>query len=298
MDIKYLQTLKTILETGSFQKAALWLNYTQSTVTFHVQQLEQAFSIQLFEKIGRKMVLTQAGQEILPHVETILKEMEQIQNYGKDLSVMTGTLRIGMPDALLCYKMQPLMKSFKQKAPNVQLIMQALHCYAIREGVIQGSVDMGIHCDIGGYPSSVIAEPLTAYHAVLVASAEADTRQLDFITPHQRKKWNLLNSDPHSLHQRRLTEYLAEKDILMNGDIELWSVEAVKSSVLGGLGIAYLPDFTITKELKEGSLVQVKTELDQTPVPVVCAYHKNKWVSPAMELFQNLLRQGISGTQE
>lgn len=84
----------------------------------------------------------------------------------------------------------------------------------------------------------------------------------------------------------------------MNGDIELWSVEAVKSSVLGGLGIAYLPDFTITKELKEGSLVQVKTELDQTPVPVVCAYHKNKWVSPAMELFQNLLRQGISGTQE
>lgn len=74
MNTKNLLTLKTILETGSFQKAANKLNYTQSTVTFQMKQLEEELSIKLFEKIGRKMELTQAGKDILPYIDTVLKE--------------------------------------------------------------------------------------------------------------------------------------------------------------------------------------------------------------------------------
>lgn len=294
MDTKYLQTLKTILETGSFQKAAQKLNYTQSTITFHIQQLEHELSLKLFDKIGRKMVLTQAGQDLLPHIETILQEIEQIQNYGKDLNEMTGTLRIGMPDALLCYKMQPILNAFKKKAPNIQLIIQSLNCYAIRESVIHGGIDMGVHCNIGGYPSSVVEEDLTAYHAILVAAPSFNPEQLDFITPHQRKAIHLISSDPHSLHQKRLEQYLEKKDILLNSDMQIWSIEAAKISVMSDLGIAYLPDFTITKELQEKTVVPIHTELDAIPVPVVCAYHKNKWISPAMALFKDLLHQSLT----
>lgn len=294
MDTKYLQTLKTILETGSFQKAACKLNYTQSTVTFHIQQLEQELSLKLFEKIGRKMILTQAGQDLLPHIETILQETEFLQAYGKNLSELNGTLRIGMPDSLLCYQMQPLLRAFKKEAPNVQLMIQSMHCYAIRESVINGGIDMGIHCNIGGYPPSIIEENLTAYHAVLVASPSADLNQLDFMTPHQRKSINLINSDPHSLHQKRLLQYLDEKDIIVNHNIEMWSIEAAKISVMSDLGIAYLPDFTISKELQNGTLVPVPIDLDTVPVPVVCTYHKNKWINPAMALFRQLLHQGLA----
>ena len=60
MNTKNLITFKTILEAGSFQKAADRLNYTQSTVTFQVKQLEEELSLKLFEKIGRRMELTQA----------------------------------------------------------------------------------------------------------------------------------------------------------------------------------------------------------------------------------------------
>ena len=61
MELKYLTTFKTILETGSFQKAAERLNYAQSTITLQMQLLEQELSVKLFEKIGRRMELTQAG---------------------------------------------------------------------------------------------------------------------------------------------------------------------------------------------------------------------------------------------
>lgn len=190
--------------------------------------------------------------------------------------------------------MQPLLNAFKKEAPNIQLTIQSLNCYAIRESVINGGIDMGIHCNIGGYPQSVIEEELTSYNAILVASPSSDPQQLDFITPHQRKSISLINSDPHSLHHRRLMQYLEQKDIIVNSDIEMWSVEATKISVMSDLGIAYLPDFTIVKELQEGTLIPINTELDNIPVPVVCTYHKNKWISPAMALFKELLHQGLT----
>ena len=96
------------------------------------------------------------------------------------------------------------------------------------------------------------------------------------------------------MHHRRLTQYLEQKDIIVNSDIEMWSVEATKISVMSDLRIAYLPDFTSVKELQEGTLVPINTELDSIPVPVVCTYHKNKWLSPAMTLFKELLHQGLT----
>ena len=63
MELKYLQTFRTIVDEGGFSKAAKKLNYTQSTITFQIGQLEQELSVRLFEKIGRTMVLTKAGEQ-------------------------------------------------------------------------------------------------------------------------------------------------------------------------------------------------------------------------------------------
>lgn len=73
MNTKSLVTFKTILEMGSFQKAADKLGYTQSTVTFQIKQLEEELALKLFEKIGRRMELTQAGKDIMPYVDMILQ---------------------------------------------------------------------------------------------------------------------------------------------------------------------------------------------------------------------------------
>ena len=108
MELKYLQTFHTILETGSFLNAARQLNYTQSTVTFHIQQLEQELSFPLFEKIGRKMQLTQAGREIIPYVDAILQNVEILENFQKQTQELHGKLRVALPESLLTYQMQPV----------------------------------------------------------------------------------------------------------------------------------------------------------------------------------------------
>ena len=81
MELKYLATVRKIIETGSYQKAAAALNYAQSTITFQVRQLEQEFGAQLFERSGGRMVLTQAGNELLPLIDKVLYSVDALHTY-------------------------------------------------------------------------------------------------------------------------------------------------------------------------------------------------------------------------
>lgn len=288
MDIKYLKTFKAILKTGSFQKAAEHLNYAQTTITLQMQQLEQDLSVKLFEKIGRKMELTQAGKELIPYIDNILNAIQQMENYGKSNKELTGTLRVAMPETLLSYQMVQTLMQFRQNAPNVRLSLQSSNCYEIRTQVLNGSVDLGIHYDIGGYGDSVVTERLRQYEFILVGSLRLDEDEADFITPNQRKTLCLL-ADQSSYYYKKFNEYLEEYDIVLDNEVDLISTEAIKQLVKGNLGIAYLPRFTIEEELNAGIIREIPTVIRNKQIGTVCNYHKNKWITPAMELFLQLL---------
>lgn len=291
MNTKSLVTFKTILEVGSFQKAADKLGYTQSTVTFQIKQLEEELALKLFEKIGRRMELTQAGKDIMPYIDMILQGAEQISNYGKSLSEISGSLKLAIPDSILIYNMQPFMQAFTHEAPNVQLIVNSIQSGEINPSIADGTADIGINCEKDSYPDSIIHKKLGKYKAVLVASPFANNNLLDFITPHQRKPISLICNEPDGYYQLDMDKYLSEKDILLNPPMKVQSIEAVKRCVMNNLGIAVVPTYSIGEELKNGSLMPIKTELDEKEYNSFYIYHKNKWISPQMELALDLLKK-------
>ena len=118
MDLKYLNTFRVIAEEGSFTRAAERLGYTQSTMTFQMGQLEQALSARLFEKVGRRMVLSQAGRQLLPYVERVLEAVNQMHCVTQDLTQCRGEITIGVAETLLCYRLPPLLKAFHRRAPQ------------------------------------------------------------------------------------------------------------------------------------------------------------------------------------
>lgn len=292
MELKYLNTVKTILETGSFQNAAKKLNYTQSTVTFQIRQLEQELHIKLFEKIGRKMILTQVGKDIIPYIDKVLETIEQISNYGKNLYELTGTIKIAVPESLLVYKLQEALKTFRKKAPCVEISLQILNCYQIIDAIAEGSIDIGVHYDVKKSPS-VTTERLTSFPFVLVASPDLSKDEQDFIHTGQNKDTAIIYGDSKSVHFKTVSKYLKEKNIKLNGNIEIQSIEAIKLSVASNLGIAYLPLFTVEKELKNHSLIELKTDIAYPQIYSLVSYHKNKWISPAIELFINLIKAAM-----
>lgn len=289
MNTKNLLTLKTILETGSFQKAADKLNYTQSTVTFQMKQLEEELSLKLFEKIGRKMELTQAGKDILPYIDTVLQGIEQINNYGKNLSEIKGSLKLAIPDSILIYTMQPFIQKFLHEAPNVQLVINSIPSGEINRSIVDGTADIGINCEKASYPDTVIHKKMGTYSVLLVAAPFVNSELLDFITPHQRKPFSLICNEPDGYYQLEMDKYLEEKDIILNPYMKVQSIEAVKRCVMNNLGIAVVPSYSVVEELKNGSLMPMKTEIDEKIYHGIYIYNKNKWISPQMELALRLL---------
>jgi len=293
MNTKHLETLMAILETGSFQKAATKLNYSQSTVTFQIKQLEEELTFKLFEKIGRRMELTQAGRDILPYFNTILQNVEQISNYQKSISEMTGTLRFVAPDSILIYLMQPIIQEIMHRAPNLRLVVNSLPAEEINQAIIDGSADIGIDCDKGNFPESIIHKAPRPFSACLIASPFVDPKETDFITPHQVKPFSMILNETKANYHREITAYFDKRDIVLNPDMKLQSIEAVKRSVMNNLGIAYVPEYAVEAELKSGALIRLKTELDDKMFPGVCVYHKNKWISPQMQLAFDVLHEQL-----
>ena len=152
----------------------------------------------------------------MPYIDMILQGAEQIGNYGKSLSEISGSLKLAIPDSILIYNMQPFMQAFTHEAPNVQLVVNSIQSGEINQSVADGTAEIGINCEKDSYPDSVIHKKLGKYKAVLVASPFANSNLLDFITPHQRKPISLICNEPDGYYQLDMDKYLSEKDILLN----------------------------------------------------------------------------------
>lgn len=290
MELKSLYTVIKIIETGSYQKAAMALNYAQSTITFQIHQLENELGISLFEKKGNHMVLTSEGMEVLPLIKNIIDSVEALLMYNAGNNVLRGTLKIALPETLITYKMQPVLKAFKEKAPDVKLHLQVLNCYNIYSQLLNGTIDIAIHYDIKKYPQNIEILELRTYPLVMVASPCLDSTLTDFITPDQQKPLSHIQNDPNALYLKVLAQYLKEKKISLETGMEVWSIEAIKQSVMSNLGVAYLPRFAVDEELKKGLLKECPMDI-VGEMTALCAYHANKRNNPAVSLFLNLLRK-------
>lgn len=291
MELKSLYTVKKILETESYQKAAQALNYAQSTITFQIHQLENELSVKLFEKSGKRMILTQEGRALLPYIDQILQATEAMQHFHDRQESLYGNLRIALPESLATYKMQPVLRAFKTQAPGVKLSLQVMNCYAIYDSLLDGDIDLAIHYDIRPYPGNFEIRNLASYSLAMVASPNLSTSAGDLITPNQRKDLCHIINDRNALYLKILDIYLKQKNIHLEEGIEVWSIEAVKRSVMSNLGIAFLPRFTVEEELQQGRLKELPLDMPEVRMTAVCAWKKNKWKSPAMENFLKLLEQ-------
>lgn len=300
MDLKNLFTFKTIVEVGSFTAAAERLNYTQSTITFQIDQLEKELSVSLFEKVGRKMILTSAGQELIPYVNEILGAVNKLDYFEKKIKQCCGELHIGVAETYLCYKLPKILKTFTNKAPKAKLYIRSMNCYEIRNELIAGSLDIGIfYKDVGGLGDTLIINQLGVYPVVLVASPNMEKKFSDFTTPNQQLQIPLIINEPNCIFRQIFEEYLNRNSIILNHTIELGSISTIKNLVMNDVGISFLPRYVVEDELMNGSLVQINTNIEHREISAVCAYHKNKWISPLMKLFvDELSNSSVEFTQD
>ncbi|WP_300675202.1 LysR family transcriptional regulator [Soonwooa sp.] len=291
MDINQLKSYRTIVEKGNFQDAANELNYSLSAISYQIQQLEHEVKFPLFEKVGRRMLPTERSLKLIPHIRKIEEEIEQIRLLSADKSELKGTLTISVSDSLLTYIIQPVLKEFLETAPDVNLKLKVRNCYDIQKEVIKNEIDLGVHFHVYGYDSQIAINELVDFEIGIIGSPNLPKAEMDFDKKGQRKKVNVIYNDPNGVYQGYMQEYLKKRNIQTRQNIELWSIEAIKKSVMNHLGIACLPTFVFEEELKTGEIVKIPIKDFNPKITMIAAHHQQKWVSPAMQLFLDILER-------
>ncbi len=291
MDLRRFITLKTVVEEGSFLRASQKLCCTQSTVTFHIQQLEQELSVQLFEKIGRRMCLTSEGKRLMPHIHDLTRVMASIRQTAQQDAQPSGDLRVATGETLLAYKMPQVLQRFKQRAPNVRLFLQSLNCYVIRDALLSDDVDLGVFYRVGN-DDALEMLPLGEQPLVLVASPVL--QHVNFTQHNQHIPCSFIINEPQCIFRQRFESLLRKRQITLENTIELWSIESIKRCVSANLGVSFLPRFTVEKELRSGELIALPFGEDPELITALCAHHAGKVVSPAMRVFMDCIVESFA----
>lgn len=285
MEIRHFVTFKKVIEMGSFTQAAENLGYTQSTVTSHIQALEEHLGAPLFDRMGRKVSLTAIGKKLYPYTQEILDTYGKIEGITSDAEGMKGELKIAAPESLTVYRLEPILREFRMKFPHVNIRLMNATCGDNKKAILNGSADLAFVMLPQMEDSDLIVHPLLNEPIVLIGSSDCSLDTIDKRYKNQKINECLITNEKECSYRRIFEEYLGEQRIVLPSTMELWSIEAIKRCVMSGLGISYLPLMAVKEEIQQGTLKMIPCVGDLQEIFSQVAYHKNKWVSPALTMF-------------
>lgn len=280
-----LRIFLAVARHGSFARAAEALSLSPPTLSLQVKQLAEAVGQPLFEQLGKKIYLTAAGQTLAEACQDIENRMERL---SQDLAALQGTERGTLKIAILTttkYTVPKLLGGFCAVHPGIEVAMYVGN----RESLLQRLASNLDDLYIMGQPPEqmdVIHETFADNLLVLVAPPGHPLAGLRNIPPTR------LMDEPFILREAgsgtRLTteRFFASQGVTLKNRLELGSIEAIKQTVSGGLGLAVLSANTVQSELALKQLVQ----LDVQGFPLIrhwlVVYPKGRRLSAAATAFK------------
>lgn len=255
LDSRQLLAFAALARCQSFTRAAKELFLTQSAVSHAIKSLETELGSRLVDRAGRRVTLTQAGEQFLPHAERILREMDAARAGLDALSRWGhGRLRVGASTTACEYILPTVLREFKQSFPKCEIAIEpGDHAQQLRL-LQENTIDL-----------AVTLAPETTGEFEFVPLFEDD---LQFVTspvhPWAREGAVIRESIPNetlvlynksSTTFRRVSEYFREERIALGHYIELGSMDAIKELVKIGLGVGVLAPWIARRELDNGALV-------------------------------------------
>lgn len=294
MELKYLYTFLTVARELSFSKAADILNYAQSSVSAHIQSLEAEFDTKFFERLGKKVILTESGQKMILTAEKIISIIEDTKKTVSGQELPAGTITVGAHESQCAYRLPITLREFRKRYPQVQLIFRpVVSDENVRTLLSQGSLDTAFLLEPPASPEGIIVHSLVREKIFLIAHPDHPLATRAQVNPIDLFGETILATEKGCSYRRIFENSLSEAKSFPGSSIEFSSIEGIKQCVIAGLGIAVLPEMTVIKEIMKGQIVALNWIQSDFNICTQLAWHKDKWLSPALKAFISVAKETI-----
>lgn len=288
MEIKQLKTFKIAAENLNFTLTAKQLNFAQSSVTAQIKSLEAELGTPLFERLGKRIILTESGKKYKQYADEIIRLSEEAQ-LSINEKVWKGKIVIGAQESQCTYRLPPILKAFKQKYPAVRVIFKPAHSdEQAREGLLKGELDAAFITDISRKDAYLHTVRLLQEDMVLFVSSDHPLAQVRAVSPEELAKETLLLTEEGCSYRTAFEETLALSGNYARSKVEFSSIEALKQCALLGMGAAILPLMAIHKEAESGLIKSLDWGHSLPTIYTNLAWHKDKHLSPLLKDFINI----------
>lgn len=260
MDIQNIRAFLMVAETGSFSRAAENLFITQPAISKRIATLEDSLDCQLFDRLGKKVQLTQAGDALIPSYRRILTEIDESRRIISNLRAqVSGHLNFGTSHHIGLHRLPPLLKQYTSQYPDVELDIQFMDSEQAAAFILKGNIELALITlpDDVGSPLTTI-QIWTDILECVVAHDHA-LAKLKSVTIKQLSEHGVL-LQAQSTHTRDIINQALKLNTNIKIVMESNYLETIKAMIQNGLGWGVLPESMIDDSLHKLKIKGLKME--------------------------------------
>ncbi len=289
MNFHQLSYFTKVAETKSITRAAEELLVTQPAVSKQIRALEDELGERLFDRIGKKVFLTRAGEVLYAHAEKILRSVREAATAVKDLSTeCSGALVIGASDHISLHRLPDVLKAYITSHPRVDLKLRCHRSETVLDMVGRNLVDIGV-ITLPQTVDNIISKVVWNDPMSLVFPRGHSLEGLKSIRLRDTSGYGMILPETGAATRKTINEAFARKKLAPKVNMEVAYIETIKVLVKVGLGISILPDTAVEDEVRAGNLIRRTVADARFSRNLGAVYRKDKFLSRPAKEFLKLL---------
>jgi LysR family transcriptional regulator, low CO2-responsive transcriptional regulator len=282
--IRQLQIFSIAATQLSFARAAEQLHLTHAAISLQIKQLEDVAGIEFFERIGKRVFLTEAGEVMLQYARQILQSLREADESLSAIKGLKGGRLAVAVTSTAEYFAPALLAAFRKTQPDVRIRLLIDNRDTVGRLLAQNEVDLAI---MGRPPADLDAESVAfaPHPLVVIAAADHPLAGRKQVKVDELAAETMIVRELGSGTRSALESFFTEHGAALRVGMEMGSNEAIKQAVVAGLGVALISRHTLGLELSSGRLALL--EVEGTPVMRRwhLVRHRNKRLTPALGAF-------------
>lgn len=289
MELRDLHTFVTVASLLNFNQSAKALHTAQSTVSVRIRVLEEELRTRLFDRLGRKVVLTPAGVKLLKFARKMVEiEEEARTSVGEESTAGVLTLRV--PESLSVWRLPAVLRAYRKRCPKVRLRLLPCISGGLTEDLRQGVTDVSFVLAYEVVSRDMQSEFMGSEELVLVAAPDHPLCGKTRVGPEDLADHTLILSSSDCSYRRSFEAYLADAGRNPLVQMECDSVASAISYARAGLGLTILPKIAVRSEIDSGVLRILPLVEGPFETGALMLWHRDKWLSPTLLAFMDACR--------